>query len=360
MNKVFLYKKYWFFFFLIKFLYMIVAIFVYSNFTQLGDNASYLDGYHYFPSAMFYSSTAMIGTVASTLSSIFGTFITNFLFFLLSFYGIYYSVNKLDLNNKQLFYILFLLSLPSFGMWSSIAGKEAVAVFFMGILAGFLIDYYQRARFMNFLEIFALYLGIIFKPHFIFPVILMIFYLKLKRVLKIKRYNNIFLLLLLLFIIIYVMWLFRCDMNEFSLIMANHFSEDGKATREVSFWLNDFDYIYKLHEGMWLSFVGPTLQESLQRIEILPFYIESIYILCIFILICIKGFNYKKINLLSLSSFFILIVGILAFSYPFGVSNYGAAIRYREGYYSFIVVMLFYIFITHFNGLNKKERIEFE
>jgi len=69
-----------------------------------------------------------------------GPVLANVPFVLISIFGIYYSVKRLALTSKQLIKLLALLSLPSFGVWTSIASKEAVAVFYLGIILGFVID----------------------------------------------------------------------------------------------------------------------------------------------------------------------------------------------------------------------------
>lgn len=359
-KNIFIYKKIWFSFFIVKVSYMFFALFVYSKLTQLGDTESYLNGYHFSPESFLFSSTAMVGTLAFILNSTIGYILTNLFFVVLSFIGIYYSVTKLNLNNKELFAILALLSLPSFGIWSSIAGKEAVSVFFMGILAGYIIDYYNQRRRMNSLELFAIYLGLIFKPHFILPILLILLYLKIRFIFKSKAIQ-FFTIIIMLIISISIIYFFRFEINDLSLTLPKYFSTEGSATRTISFWQNDFDYIKKIPEGVYLSFMGPTLSESLARLNILPIYIESVFIASFFMfyifLEIIKIIKYKKINILKIAFFIFVFLALLILAYPLGVSNYGAAIRYREGYLAFFTVMFFFVFIKNFGRINEKNHI---
>ena len=125
------FNKYWFTYFIIKLFYMFFAIFVYSKLTTLGDTNMYLRGGADL-SSIFFSSTEMMKFLGGTFSSFLGSTMANLPFVILSFYGIYYSVSKITLTNKQLFIVLMLLSFPSFGVWTSICSKEAFGVFYMG------------------------------------------------------------------------------------------------------------------------------------------------------------------------------------------------------------------------------------
>jgi hypothetical protein len=91
----------------------------------------------------------MMDSFASAFGSVLGPYLGSFPFTVLAFMGVYYPVSKLQLTKKQLLGVLALLSLPSFGVWTSIASKEAVSVFFMGIILAAYIDIYERRALQN-------------------------------------------------------------------------------------------------------------------------------------------------------------------------------------------------------------------
>jgi hypothetical protein len=60
--------KYWLGYFLVKLLYMFLAIFVYSNFTMLGDTYRYISGPTFGPENWLFNSTHMMDALANSAS----------------------------------------------------------------------------------------------------------------------------------------------------------------------------------------------------------------------------------------------------------------------------------------------------
>jgi hypothetical protein len=357
LNNAFVFKKIWFNFFIIKLLYVFFTLFIYSKIVQLGDMQSYLNGYNSDSSIMFISSTAFVGTISHILYICFGEVITSIIFMSISFYGIYYSVNKMNLTNKDLILLLIILSFPSFSIWTSIAGKESISVLFMGILFGYLVDFINKMRFFNLIEFVALYFGLLMKPQYIVPIIIFIVFVYIKRKLGIRKYGDIILIMFFIGIGISIVIIFGDKINSVFYHIPAYFSLEGNSTREESFWQEDYDFLFKIPEGVFLGFTGPTLMETLERIQILPVYMESITLCIIILYIMLKSSN-VKINTLNLSIFIFIVIGILILSYPFSVMNYSTAIRYREGYYAFLFEMIFYVFLAKRNKFIKKDYYE--
>lgn len=352
LKRLFVYKKIWVVFFLIKVFYMFFALFVFSKFVQLGDMQSYLNGTHYNPSLMFFSSTLFTGTISHVLYIFVGLIGTSFIFMFLSFYGTYYSVKKMNLSKNSLILILILFSFPSFSIWTTIPGKEAISIFFMGILFGYLVDFINKIRFFNFLEFFSLYLGLLFKPQYIIPFILCLIYIYIRKKFNLKKYVDIFLIIFFIFLAIMIIFIFQKELNDLFYIIPNHFSLEANSTRQEAFWQKDFDFLYKLPEGVFLSFIGPSIFEVLNRKEMFPIFLESIVIIIILFYIMIRNFN-LKINTLNINILIFLVLGILILSYPLGVSNYMTAIRYRAGYYVFLIEIIFYIFLVRNKSIKR-------
>lgn len=342
-------KGIWFLFFLSKLFYLNLALFVYSKFTTLGDTFNYLRGDHINYGRMIFNSTNFIGTLAGTLAIILGPFLANIPFLILSFYGIYFSINRLKINRSQLIFLLLLLSLPNFGIWTSIASKEALGVFFMGIILGYILDVIERRPSKNIkLVLFSFYLCVLFKPQYLLGIISLLCFIFLSRRFELKGGGKSLLLLCFFCISFLSLYIFRNQINDLSFIMPLHFSLDSGSTRENTIWLNDFDVFRNAPYGMFIGFFGPTLTEAISKPTHLLAFLESSFIIGLFFfgvfriaLITLKTgfFNVYYLGIFLTSSLWILFV-----HYPFGVLNPGSAIRYRENFYSFFVILFYFIF----------------
>ncbi len=342
-------NKQWFIFLIVKIFYVVFSLYIFSRLTSLGDTFAYLSGSHFYPESFLIDSTVTLGTVAYLLNSIFGTIITNFLFVLLSFYGIYYSVSRLKLSKKQLTLVLILLSFPSFGIWTSIVSKESVGVFYMGVILGYLIDLIEdKKRKLKLIEYVALYLMFIFKVQFFAAIFPLWVYIKFSYILNLKSFGKSTLLLLHIFISISFFYYFREDINAISFILPDHFSLDAGSTRENTIWINDYDVFWNAPYGMLVAFWGPTFSEIIQKPIQSIVFIESLVIFLFFMYFIYKAsvlvVKTGKVNIFYFTIFFMAVFWLLFVHYPFGVLNPGSAVRYRENFYGFLVVLLFYLY----------------
>jgi hypothetical protein len=356
-------KSIWQLYFLSKIIYMFFALFVYQLFTQLGDNDAYLSGEPFvFKGPPF--STSIILFLGSSLSFLFGKVFANIPFVLLSFYGVYHPIKKLSLNTKQLITLLSLLSFPNFGIWTSIASKEAIMVFSLGLILGFLIDLIKKNKKKNYLLFFiGLVLCFIFKYQYLIGVTAATIFIILHNTLKLKRSENLFILILIIIGSLIFLVIFKNKINELALEIPIHFigSSDVSSTRTNTIFLKDFDVFWNAPYGMFISFFGPTLTEALSKGTHLMVFLESTIIVSLFFYTLLKlyiiSLNTKRLNIYYLGIFFIILIWILFVNYPMGILNPGSAIRYRQGFYSFIVI-LYYFFYTEilksFFILNKK------
>ena len=361
------FKRLWFYFFISKIIYMFSAIFVYSKFSPLVDTHSYLTGVVYDPQLMFSKSTQMIGTIAYSFSLILGPVLANVPFLILSLYGIYYAVSRIDLTNKQLTILLILLSFPTFGIYSSVASKEAIAVFFMGVILGFIIDIIKKRHVGNYLLIvIAFYLCILFKPQYMIGISALLIYLFLSMKLRLKGYGKLFLLVLFFIVSFGLLYIFRYEINARSFNMPKYFSLNSSSTRENTFWIEEFDVFKNALYGMYIAFVGPTITEATQKTTHLFAWIESMIILSTFAvgslklyLVAIKTY---KLNIYYLSIFLTVTLWILFVHYPFGVLNPGSAIRYRENFYGFLVILFYFLYTEtlnqYYQNLEIKNKIQ--
>lgn len=344
------FNRYWFFFVLAKFLYMFFALFIYAQFTTLGDTNRYLSGRTIGSKSWWYDSTHMMDFLANNLSQIFGNLAANIPFVILSTYGIYYAVKRLDLNNRELFFVLLLLSFPSFGVWTSIASKEAMGVFYLGIIAGFIIDCVKGNSHKNYLLVgFAFYLCAIFKPQYLIGISALLLFVFLCRKFSLKGTGKFAVFMLFFVFSFLALYLARNEINELSFIIPAHFSLEAGSTRENTIWVNDFDVFWNAPYGMLIGFFGPTLSEALSKPTHLLAFIESSMIVGIFLYAVLKliliTVHTGRLNIFYLGIFITAALWILFVHYPFGALNPGSAIRYRENFYGFLVILFYFSYI---------------
>lgn len=345
-------RKVWFLFIIIKLMYMVIAIGVVSKMTTLGDTFDYFylnkPQIGTFPYLLL-NSTYIMNLFGHNLYLIFGEHLANIPFIFLSTYGIYYPISKMKITKKYLIYILILLSFPSFGLWTSICSKESVGVFFMGIILGYIIDLIEKRRIKpTFIEIISFYLLLIFKTQYapaVFAIILFIIFTN-RYSLKARGKSILFFLFVISFIL--VLYALKDYANTLQYIMPQHFSMKSASTRENTMWINDYDIYFYAPKGMLLAFYGPTLQEALKKSIQMFSFLESGLILFLFLSFLLVSFlkiiKKGKINIYLFSLGFFAILWILFGHYPFGIFNPGSAVRYRENFYAFLVIFIFYLY----------------
>lgn len=329
---------------------MLFAVFIFSRLVILGDTDRYLAGPTFGEISFIYNSTSMMDFFAHGISLVASQFGAHLFFLSLAFYGVYLPLNKMNLTNKQLVIVLFFLSVPSFGVWTSIVSKESVSVFFMGVILASFIDYYERRKVTSkFLLFISLYLCTIFKPQYMVGISSLFIYLFLCRTFNLRAYGKLAVLILFAFCSFTVLYLFRDYIDMLSLIMPQHFESDGSSTRENTVWLNQYDVFFNAPYGMFIAFVGPTFSEALSKPQFFLTFIESMLICCAFFYLVLKAVlisaRRKSFNIHLFSVFFVVSTWLLFVHYPFGVLNPGSAVRYREGFYPFLVCLFYYTYL---------------
>lgn len=344
------FNKIWFLYYCSKMFYMLFAVFIFSRLTVLGDTERYLEGPTFGELSFLYNSTSMMDLFAHGISTLASQFGAHIFFLSLSFYGVYLPLSKMNLTNNQLVTVLFFLSVPSFGVWTSIVSKEAVSVFFMGVILASFIDYYERRKITyRFLLFISLYLCTSFKPQYMVGISSLFIYLILCRSFNLRAYGKLAILMLFAFCSFTVLYLFRDYIDMLSFIMPQHFESDGSSTRENTVWVNQYDVFFNAPYGMFIAFVGPTFSEALSKPQFFLTFIESMLICCAFFYLVLKAtllsVKRKSFNIHLFSVFFVVSIWLLFVHYPFGVLNAGSAVRYREGFYPFLVCLFYYTYL---------------
>ena len=354
--------KNWFIFYLsVKIFYLFFALFFYQKFTKLGDTHRWIDGVlDNLTLETFISSSQMMDFLGGIFSYYLGEFFAHIPFLLISFYGIYYSSSRLLLNKTQRLTLLFLLSMPSFGVWSSVAGKEAVGVFYMGIIAGYIIDMLNKERYrIKIIELLAFYLLFVFKPQYFVAIFSIILYICIVRKIDLSAISKLAITVFHITLAIIMLYVFRDYLDSLSFEIIKHFNPEARSIR-LPFWEEKYDVFFKAFQGMFLAFWGPTLSEIIQKPLQLFFFLES-FILCVLFIYFIFKIFYQfiltnKINVLLLSVVFMSVFWLLFAHYPFGVQNPGSALRYRTNFYGFLTIFIFYINSIYFSKITIKEK----
>ncbi|MGR5246956.1 hypothetical protein ACPV4Z_00320 [Vibrio aestuarianus] len=331
--------------FFTKFIYVFLAEFVYSKFTQLGDTARYLNsGFH-------------LGTDSTSIMDFLGFFagklpppFYHLPMMLLSFYGVSYLVNtlsKFDLIGtfNRRCCLFFLVSLPSTGIWSSIHSKEAVGFFFVSIITSFLIKAnFQNGRLPNFVEFLSIALCFIFKPQYMICFISLYSYISICQMLRSSAGIKFFILLIFVLVQILILYHFAALIDKLSFLIYSHFDVEGAMSTRENIFYEKWDFFKYAPYGMFIAFWGPTFQEALTSFAKSITFIESFALssmLIYMILATFKRVLNGKFNVYFLGMLFFTLFWILLVHYPFGVFNPGSGIRYRTNFIPLLVGILF-------------------
>lgn len=303
-----------------------------TSFTWLGDYSGYSLSIRAFGVGWYLDSNAIVinlGTLFSTLFLGSGQMV-NLGFQSVAFYGMYRLLMTLEETARKR--LILLLFFPSFTLWSSLAGKEAILVFAVSIASAYLVELQQGRQKLGPLHLLSAYLIAVFKPHYLiafayaFGVILVAKYVRQRAL--VALIGGLVSLLPLYF--------FRETISELSFAILPHFY--GGSTRE-SFWLSEFDVFWKAPEGLLVGFFGPTLTEALQAKNALHVatFIEGLGMIAVLFYYMLRNIGPVPAYALILSLFSIF--WVLFPNYPFGVMNPGSAVRYRTGYEVFLFVI---------------------
>ena len=253
----------------------------------------------------------------------------------IAFIGILKLLIAVDGTTRR--YLAVLIVTPSFNLWSSIAAKEALIVFFVGVLCAYLIRLYQNRTRFGVLEGLSAIGVFIFKAHYV-PTLLAIYLFivvgqRVKQKAALALGAGLFSLVPL--------YLFRDKIDAMAFNIAPHFLGYG-SSREM-FWIDQYDVFFKAPYGMFQGFFGPTFEESFSGPLQIASFLESALIVGIMLVVLLRNFHK-----LPVFSFFVGIfsLGWLLFaSYPLGILNAGSAVRYRTGH----LLLVFLIFAIIFS-----------
>ena len=326
----------WGVFFVILYLYRaamsIVAVVFVSRFTTLGDSFKYQKQERGLEDAFGRGSTSLtevIGGIFSTMANG-NVVLINLAFMTIGYIGIF--VFMIALPPRYRIMAAILVMLPSFNLWTSIASKECVILFFAGFTGALFLQIFlghQRTHWSYLAALPGLFL---YKWVYFPAVALMLGGVVVARFAKQPA----------LFVLFGVagsavaLYLFRDVLSDYSFQVPVHFlSGTGLSTREA-FWVEKYDVFTKAPYGMWLAFFGPTLAEA-QSGHLLHLFsfIESTVILTVLMFIFLSNLPNRPI--FSFLALLLVVFWLMFPNYPLGVMNPGSAVRYRAGYYLLLV-----------------------
>ena len=335
----------YFILFVYRLLSTVVAMTFVRGLTKLGDSGSYQNSFMEMNQctslkSWLVDSTCLTETVGVLFHIIgLGNKITiNLAFSTIAFIGIVVLLNSVKPSVRRQIVPLFFL--PSFTLWSSFAGKEAIVVFSVCVTLAAAIRWATSDEPLKYVHLVGMVILWLYKAHYFVPMIYLFSSIYILRNIKQKTASVV----LLSFISFSMLWFFRDTIDALSMELQIHFGPThGYSTREWQ-WREPYDVFRTMWEGMWLASVGPTYREALGNPLQLVAYAESMLI------IAYVGFLFS-LKLLKLPMFGFIVVTVTSFwllfiNYPFGFYNPGAAIRYRTGWIP-IIFILVTIFLSH-------------
>jgi len=304
--------------------------------TKLGDSGTYQKGdYLLYYSNSFFDSTFLTIFIAHIFSVIglSSPISINIAFQTIAFIGIVLLLTSIF--GVYRYILLAFFASPSFTMWSSVAGKDAIVVFLVCVVLRDLVKWRNgEAKFCIF-GVLSLSILWIYKPAY-FPALL---YLISLVIFSLKIHQIAFLSLVAAVIGAILLFVFRDVIDAYSFAILPHFEGHGLSTRPP-YWHDTYDVFYKGPYGMFQAFFGPTMGEASRSVLHLFSFIESgVLVLAMFIIFLVRTPGMPMYGFIT--SLFTLAL-ILFANYPFGIMNPGSAIRYRTGY---LPIVLFIIVI---------------
>ncbi|EEX35763.1 Uncharacterised protein [Vibrio metschnikovii] len=337
-------SKVWFLFFLLKFIFSLIVFYGLGNFIKLGDSYRYLNAGISFSFRVLYDSSFFLDFLGGVLSLLLGPLAAGG-FALINFIFIYKALDGLFDNVQQLSFFLIILNFPSFILWTSVPSKEVFASGAILLIGSQVIRvYFNRCRIPKTWIVFSFYILLVFKPQF-FPGVFVgyisaLFYGRL----NFGKWSFFLTSIFGWSFIILAMIYFSDLIGDTVLRVVRGFDLEAGASREP-FWNSYSDWYMKAPEGMLLTVLGPTFQEARRNISVMIVFIESLalifLLIFLFLRINIKIFKMEKVRLSVFSLTFYSFVLLLFSAYPFGVMNYGSAIRYRQDFMPYILVVLY-------------------
>lgn len=331
--------------FIAKILGLFFAWYIIGSSTKLGDTQDYLAGYYLFRNDIT-SSAYLMSLLGSVFSSLFGyNALANLPVLLAAFLSLMICLKKINIEHShKVLFVCFLCISPGYILWVSLHSKEALFNFFSFIFLVFLAKKVLDERvtkldfILTFISLWALlYFKIAYTPAFIWLITFVYILPKIKQ----RLILAIALMISLISLGAYLSYIYIDELNLIFSTMHLHFSQYGSNTRLEHEWDGFLDMIYSLPVGIVISFFGPTLSELKGSIFNYILFLESVLSASIIVYLFMKiVFNNGKLNISLLLTIGGFVTLILVAHYPYGYFNFGSAVRYKQNFVPFLILML--------------------
>jgi hypothetical protein len=358
------------FYLIYRFMVMLIALLVVARLTILGDTSRYVSatvrgtmnavGYTFLIDRDYLADfvVALLKTVLFN-----NIFLTHIFFNLIAFWGVKMVVDVVEIPSRRRFnFLIFLIFFPSFNIWSSVASKEAIIVWSMGVVVSRLIRYFRGEKFkLNFLILIALYFLCVIKTQYVAALLQLLLYIKVVQTFNIRGYLEILLILLVVALNALILYLARDLLDAYSKLLVVFFTATARSTRPNPF-INKYDFFRLMPYGMGISFWGPKWGETRTSILHLFSFFESLVLVAV-LLYYIKDTVYlflirMKIYYRRMFLAFNTLFWLLFAQYIQGIMNPGAAIRYRTNLYLLVIVLFYYLFYASEKARNMTPQAE--
>ena len=340
----------------VKLVYCLFGVFVFGKLSPLGDSSAYLNSPIIINTGLLRNNTLLISTFTAILKKIlFLDFFVHLAFCLIAFWALKLVIETLRFSPVKTYFLIILLSFPSFGMWTSVVSKEALICLFtcfniiwiINILRG------EKLRFSLWLNLTCLYFTMVMRPSVGLGIVLVISALYFNRTRFINKYLRFAVIItgVLLSATFVYFFTVRFVEDRFLPLAEAYFDPRyfvSTSTREFGFWKTASDLYVKSPFGIFLANLGPTFMESLTKPFFIPYFFEGLLFIFISISMIFLTFLsqfWKKVINTNFVIFLIFCVFVILFvNYPFGIYNPGSALRYRSNYYHIFIILLYFFY----------------
>lgn len=330
--------------FVIFLIWSLFAVLVYSHFSQLGDNESYLTG-AYDDSGQ--ARTVFITLISSKILAMVGNeTITDIIFGAFAALGVAYMVKHGQVHGRHRWPLLAIMLNPNFGVWSSVVGREALFVCMLGFFMGSVLGYYQNRR-AYFLIIALLCLaGMTFIRSAyglgmgIFFIMFIIYTSRIRS--RLGFGVQVLLFTLAMMVALFALYPYLDDYirNDVLPKAKSYFTVASTTTRTWVSVNSTGELVRSLPWSLPLALMGPTPSEVIARPVMFPFLLSGVLVLGVTIYSIFISFHRQAsatVRKILILGWFPATLFIIVSFVPFGIYNPGSGIRYESCFLLFLV-----------------------
>ena len=334
-------------FLFLKVFYTFFAVYVFSRFTSLNDSAAYLSSSG-FAGASF-TRTVFVALLASGLRTVLTQdILVHLVFSAFALGGILYFLSGMKFSQFERILILTLIASPAFGVWSSVVGKEALAVGALGFLLGALIKVRITPSLVTFgVGFCGLILFDFIRPHYgVFVSVFTFLWLLSRNAVSIHISTGVWagitlIVISMASIVFYDTISTLLEDLVLPTAQASFSNPDSRSNRFGVNILTAREYITSLPWGIPTAIIGPTLSEAVANpLKLGPFFVFGVVnvFVVVYAFFRVLGLRSNRMLQKQLVICWVLpAAGILLIHEPFGVYNPGAATRFTTGFILFFL-----------------------